>query len=95
MFGRKPVVILAALAALIQAVLIFTSGNPDVALPDLDWLYPVLTVLAGLFGEAKVVPVESAAEVAGLTPEELKTKAAAAAVARLAGKEPPSGVRLL
>lgn len=60
MFGREPAVIAAAIAAVIQGVLILLHN--DAASPPLAgaevWLTPVITLIAGLFTRHKVVPVQ-------------------------------------
>lgn len=75
MFGREPVLIAAALAAILQGVGILWTN--DVAFQLLGWeawLAPLVTLLAGALARRKVVPVKTI-EKAGLTPESVKRRA--------------------
>lgn len=50
---REPAVIIAALAALVQGVAIYTTGDAGV---DTSWLLPILTVVAGVLTRQRVSP---------------------------------------
>lgn len=71
--GREPAIIIAALAAIIQGVLIFVTSDPSYDASEI--LTPLLTMLVGLWVRQKVVPVKTIKE-AGLHPSEVKERAA-------------------
>lgn len=75
MFGREPVIIAASIAALIQAGVIFVTGDLTVSTVSYEsWLLPVVTVVGGLLGRRKVMPTATI-EKAGLSPEAVKARA--------------------
>lgn len=56
---REPAVIAAALAAIIQGVLIFTTNDATVDTSSwVAFLIPAVTVVAGFFIRRKVTPVD-------------------------------------
>lgn len=75
---REPAVLIAALMALVQSVVIFVTGDTTASV---SWLLPILTVVAGLLTRSQVVPVETILD-AGITPAEVKVLAADPAVPR-------------
>ena len=71
MLGREPAVIIAFLAALIQAGWLLYTGDVDATA---TWAVPVATVLGGLLTRRKVIPVETVKD-AGISPREVKERA--------------------
>lgn len=58
MFGKEPAIIAAALAAIIQGLVILFTEEQTIDQDDiLPWLVPVVTLLAGWLTRRKVVPV--------------------------------------
>lgn len=71
MLNKEPAVILAVLAAIAQAAVMYFTDNVEA---DTDWLMPILTVLAGFITRQKVFSEDTVRE-AGITPEELVKRA--------------------
>lgn len=71
---REPVVLAAALAAILQGVWIFVSNDPLATGISADWLMPLVTVAAGWFGRRKSIPVQTVKD-AGISPEAIQTRA--------------------
>ena len=84
MFGREPILIATALAAILQGAWMLYTGDITVTAPGAEVLLPILTVLAGLLGRRKVMPVQTLKD-AGLNPEAVKARAADPAVPPHAG----------
>ena len=82
MFGRAPVIIIAAIAAVAQGVWIFVTGDANASV---DWLIPVLTVLAGFAGERKTVSKETVKD-AGLSPAAVERDAKNPSIPRREGE---------
>ena len=80
-FGKEPAVIVAILAALVQIVLVYTTGDINAAVPA--WVDEALTVLvtllAGIFVRSQVASRNTVNQ-AGYTMEELETRAASPAI---------------
>jgi hypothetical protein len=72
MLSKEPAVIIAAVAALVQAVAIYFTGDPEADVTQ--WAAPVLTMLAGLLTRGRVFSHNTVRE-AGYTPKELQTRA--------------------
>lgn len=72
MLKKEPAVIIAALLAVVQGVLIFTTGNATYDASEI--LTPILTLLVGLLTRQKVASQHTVNE-AGFTMGELKERA--------------------
>lgn len=76
MFGREPVIIIAALAALIQGIAIFLFSDTTISQEAIGtWLAPLITLIASFFARRKVMPTKTIEE-AGHIPEMISAKAA-------------------
>jgi len=82
MLGREPAVIIAVIAAILQAAWLFWTGDVDASA---TWALPVATVLGGLLTRRKVIPVETVKD-AGLSPTAVKDRAEDPAVPKHLGK---------
>ena len=71
MFGKEPAIIIAAVVAVVQGVMIFTTGDVNA---NVEWVIPVLTALGGVFIRSKVFPTKTIRE-AGLSPQAVKENA--------------------
>lgn len=71
MLGREPAVIIATIAALLQAAWLFWSGDIEATA---TWAVPVATVLGGFLTRQKVIPTETVRD-AGESPERIKADA--------------------
>ena len=72
MLGREPAVIIAVIAALLQAAWLFWTGDVEASA---TWAVPVATVLGGFLTRRKVIPTETVKD-AGLSPAAVKDAAA-------------------
>lgn len=70
---KEPAIIVAALAAIIQGVLIYVTSDPTYDASEI--LTPVLTLIVGALVRQKVMPVATVKE-AGLHPSDIKERAA-------------------
>lgn len=82
MLRKEPAVIVAVLAAIAQAAVMFFTDNVEA---DTDWLMPILTLLAGLITRQNVFSENTVRE-AGMTPQELTDKAEDPRVQKAEGK---------
>lgn len=71
MLKKEPAIILASIAAAVQAIAIFWTNNPEV---DITWLSPILTIIAGILTRRKVFS-ENTIRQAGFHPEEIEYRA--------------------
>lgn len=81
MYGREPVLIAAALAAILQGVWMLISN--DASVDTSAWggaLVPLVTLAAGWLARRKVMPVKTIKE-AGLSPASVKAAAAEPGIA--------------
>lgn len=69
--NREPAVIIATIAALLQAAWLFWTGDVDASA---TWALPVATVIGGLLTRRKVIPVETVKD-AGISPTAVKIAA--------------------
>lgn len=73
-FGREPVLIVSALAAIAQGAMMLWTNDSTITQPDMGWLVPIMTILGGWMGRQRVVPVEKIRD-AGFSPSAIDARA--------------------
>jgi hypothetical protein len=82
MLGRQPAIVLAALAAIVQGILIFVTQDVTA---DATWLMPILTLIAGFLTKKKTVPTEQVKD-AGLSVKQIEISAKDPRIKRYEGE---------